>query len=387
MRVAAQVMLTAIERRRLETWASARSTTVRLVERSKIVLMACAGMPNQAIAKALGIDQNTVGRWRNRFVKERVKGIEKERPRGGNHGGKDSKRQAKLRARIIEATTQTTPKDATHWSTRTMARAMGTTHSVVHRVWQSHGLKPHLIRTFKVSNDPRFEEKLHDVVGLYLNPPENAVVFSVDEKSSVQALDRTQPGLPIKKGRYGTMTHDYKRHGTTTLFAALDVATGAVIGESYRRHRHQEVLRFLKKVEKAVPKEQELHIILDNYATHKHEEVLRWIERGKRIFLHFIPTSSSWLNMVERFFRTLTDRQIRRGVFTSVKELEARLAEYIDTYNENPQPFVWTKSAKQILEKVGRARQTLGHHSASLVSGFRAGVSILLTCTILGIVA
>ena len=364
MRVAAQVMLTAIERRRLETWASARSTTVRLVERSKIVLMACAGMPNQAIAKALGIDQNTVGRWRNRFVKERVKGIEKERPRGGNHGGKDSKRQAKLRARIIEATTQTTPKDATHWSTRTMARAMGTTHSVVHRVWQSHGLKPHLIRTFKVSNDPRFEEKLHDVVGLYLNPPENAVVFSVDEKSSVQALDRTQPGLPIKKGRCGTMTHDYKRHGTTTLFAALDVATGAVIGESYRRHRHQEVLRFLKKVEKAVPKEQELHIILDNYATHKHEEVLRWIERGKHIFLHFIPTSSSWLNMVERFFRTLTDRQIRRGVFTSVKELEARLAEYIDTYNENPQPFVWTKSAKQILEKVGRASQTLGHHSA-----------------------
>ena len=229
--------------------------------------MACAGMPNQAIAKALEIDQNTVGRWRNRFVKERVKGIEKERPRGGNHGGKDSKRQAKLRARIIEATTQTTPKDATHWSTRTMARAMGTTHSVVHRVWQSHGLKPHLIRTFKVSNDPRFEEKLHDVVGLYLNPPENAVVFSVDEKSSVQALDRTQPGLPIKKGRCGTMTHDYKRHGTTTLFAALDVATGAVIGESYQRHRHQEVLRFLKKVEKAVPKEQELHIILDNYAT------------------------------------------------------------------------------------------------------------------------
>ena len=201
-------------------------------------------------------------------------------------------------------------------------------------------------------------------MGLYLNPPENAVVFSVDEKSSVQALDRTQPGLPIKKGRCGTMTHDYKRHGTTTLFAALDVATGAVIGESYRRHRHQEVLRFLKKVEKAVPKEQELHIILDNYATHKHEEVLQWIERGKRIFLHFIPTSSSWLNMVERFFRTLTDRQIRRGVFTSVKELEARLAEHIDTYNENPQPFVWTKSAKQILEKVGRARQTLGHHSA-----------------------
>ena len=324
MRVAAQVTLTASERRRLETWASAPSTAVRLVERSKIILMACAGMTNQAIAHALGIDQNTVGRWRNRFVKEGAKGIEKERPRGGNYGGKDSKQQEKLRARIVKATTQTTPKDATHWSTRTMARAMGTTHSFVHRVWQSHGLKPHLIRTFKISNDPRFEEKLHDVVGLYLSPPENAVVFSFDEKSSVQALDRTQPGLPIKKGRCGTMTHDYKRHGTTTLFAALDVATGAVIGESYRRHRHQEVLRFLKKVDKTVPKEQELHIILDNYATHKHEEVLRWIEGRKRIFLHFIPTSSSWLNMVERFFRTLTDRQIRRGVFTSVKELEAR---------------------------------------------------------------
>ena len=225
------------------------------------------------------IDQNTVGRWRNRFVKERVKGIEKERPRGGNHGGKDSKRQAKLRARIIEATTQTTPKDATHWSTRTMARAMGTTHSFVHRVWQSHGLKPHLVRTFKVSNDPRFGEKLHDVVGLYLNPPENAVVFSVDEKSSVQALDRTQPGLPIKKGRCGTMTHDYKRHGTTTLFAALDVATGAVIGESYRRHRHQEVLRFLKKVEKTVPKE--------------HEFILA--EHGRAILPHADgPADSTW---------------------------------------------------------------------------------------------
>ncbi len=316
-------------------------------------------MTNQAIAAALGIDQNTVGRWRNRFVKERVKGIESERPRGGNHGGKSSERQAELRTRIIEATTQTTPTDATHWSTRTMARAMKTTHSFVHRVWRSHGLKPHLIRTFKLSNDPRFEEKLHDVVGLYLDPPANAVVFSLDEKSSVQALDRTQPGLPIKKGRCGTMTHDYKRHGTTTLFAALEVATGAVIGESCRRHRHQEVLRFLKKVKKAVSKDQKIHIILDNYATHKHETVLRWIEQQKRIFLHFVPTSSSWLNVVERFFRTLTDRQLRRGVFTS----EARLAEYIDKYNENPQPLVWTKSAEQIIEKVGRARQVLDSHS------------------------
>ena len=249
----------------------------------------------------------------SRLSTAQAKGIEKERPRGGNYGGKDSKQQEKLRARIVEATTQTTPKDATHWSTRTMARAMGTTHSFVHRVWQSHGLKPHLIRTFKVSNDPRFEEKLHDVVGLYLSPPENAVVFSFDEKSSVQALDRTQPGLPIKKGRCGTMTHDYKRHGTTTLFAALDVATGAVIGESYRRHRHQEVLRFLKRVEKTVPKEQELHIILDNYAHaqarrsaavdrrpeahlsafHSHEFILA--EHGRAILPHVDgPADPTW---------------------------------------------------------------------------------------------
>ena len=313
MRVAAQVTLTASERRRLETWASARSTAVRLVERSKIILMACAGMTNQAIAHALGIDQNTVGRWRNRFVKEGAKGIEKERPRGGNYGGKDSKQQEKLRARIVKATTQTTPKDATHWSTRTMARAMGTTHSFVHRVWQSHGLKPHLIRTFKISNDPRFEEKLHDVVGLYLSPPENAVVFSFDEKSSVQALDRTQPGLPIKKGRCGTMTHDYKRHGTTTLFAALDVATGAVIGESYRQHRHQEVLRFLKKGRQngaegaraphhsrqlrhaqarrsaAVDRRPEAHLS----AFHSHEFILA--EHGRAILPHVDgPADSTW---------------------------------------------------------------------------------------------
>ena len=245
---------------------------------------------------------------------------------------------------VIEATTQTTPNDATHWSCRSMARHLNTTHSFVNRVWRAHGLKPHLIRTFKLSNDPRFEEKLRDVVGLYLDPPHNAAVFSFDEKSQIQALDRTQPGLPMKKGRCATMTHDYKRHGTTTLFAALNMATGEVIGKTYRKHRHQEVLRFLREVEKTVPKEQEIHIVLDNYATHKHGKVLAWIERKKRVFLHFIPTSASWANLVERFFAILTQKQIRRGVFTSVPHLEKCLREYLESYNENPRALVWTRS-------------------------------------------
>ena len=225
-----------------------------------------------------------------------------------------------------------------------MARHLNTTHSFVNRVWRAHGLKPHLIRTFKLSNDPRFEEKLRDVVGLYLDPPHNAAVFSFDEKSQIQALDRTQPGLPMKKGRCATMTHDYKRHGTTTLFAALNMATGEVIGKTYRKHRHQEVLGFLREVEKTVPKGQEIHIVLDNYATHKHEKVLAWLERNKRVFLHFIPTSASWANLVERFFGILTQKQIRRGVFTSVPHLEKCLREYLESYNENPRALVWTRS-------------------------------------------
>ena len=250
MRVAAEITLSKEEHRKLERWASARSTSVRLRERARIVLMACEGMTNKAIAAELGTDANKVGRWRSRVAKEGMSSIEKERPRGANHGGKDSNRQAELRSEVLEATTQTIPIDATHWSCRSMARHLGTTHSFVNRVWRAHGLKPHLIRTFKLSNDPRFEEKLRDVVGLYLDPPHNAAVFSFDEKSQIQALDRTQPGLPMKKGRCETMTHDYKRHGTTTLFAALNIATGEVIGKTYRKHRHQEVLRFLREVEK-----------------------------------------------------------------------------------------------------------------------------------------
>ena len=359
MRVAAEIALSNEESRRLEKWASTRSTSVRLRERARIVLMAAEGMTNKAIAAELGVDANKVGRWRSRVAKEGVGSIEKERPRGANHGGKNSTEQAELRSQVIEATTQTTPKDATHWSCRSMARHLNTTHSFVNRVWRAHGLKPHLIRTFKLSNDPRFEEKLRDVVGLYLDPPHNAAVFSFDEKSQIQALDRTQPGLPMKKGRGATMTHDYKRHGTTTLFAALNMATGEVFGKTYRKHRHQEVLRFLREVEKTVPKEQEIHIVLDNYSTHKHEKVLAWIERKRRIFLHFIPTSTSWANLVERFFATLTQKQIRRGVFTSVPQLERCLREYLRSYNENPRPLVWTKSIEEVLEKVGRGRAAL----------------------------
>lgn len=347
------------EKKQLEQNVRSRTSPVRLVERSKIVLLAATGTPNYKIAEELGIDVNKVGRWRNRFAEDRFAGIEKDKPRGANHGGKDSVEQAELRSKIIDMTTNQKPKDATHWSTRSLAKELGINHSFVNRVWREAGLKPHLTDGFKVSNDPHFEEKLNDVVGLYMSPPENAVVFSVDEKSSIQALDRTQPGLPMKPGRCGTMTHDYKRHGTSTLFAALNVATGEVIGQCKKRHRHQEFLTFLKEVEKQTPAELDLHLIVDNYATHKHQKVRNWLKRHKRVHLHFIPTSSSWLNLVERFFGLLTQKQLRRGVFTSVKDLESSITNFIEHNNSDPKPFVWTKTAEEILEKVGRARKSL----------------------------
>ena len=336
-----------------------RKTPKRLIERSNIILLAAQGKSNIQIAELLNISAHKVGRWRNRYAEYRYEGIEKELPRGGNQGGQTTAKQARLRSKIIEKTTQSKPPGATHWSTRTLAKELGTTHSFVNRVWQASGLKPHLTKGFKVSNDPRFEEKLVDVVGLYLSPPENAAVFCVDEKSSIQALDRTQPGLPMKKWRAGTMTHDYKRHGTSTLFAALDVASGEVISECKARHRHQEFLSFLKTVEQQTPKELELHLIVDNYSTHKHKKVSEWLGRNTRVTLHFIPTSSSWLNLVERFFGLLTQRQLKRGVFTSVKELEVAIQQFVDQHNQSPKPFVWTKSVEQILEKVGRAKAAL----------------------------
>ena len=359
----APVTITLSEEEREEFHRLCRSgkTPARLKERLSIVLLADEGLSNAEIFEQLPFGIHKIARWRNRFAESGLKAIEKDLPRGANHGGADSAAQARLRKRVIEYTTNKDklPKGATHWSTRTLAAKLKTNHMFVARVWNDCGFKPHLIRQFKISNDPHFEEKIEDVVGLYLNPPDNAVVFSVDEKSSIQALDRTQPGLPMKPGRADTMTHDYKRHGTSTLFAALNVFTGEVIGECKKRHRHQEFLAFLKTVDAQTPKHKELHVIVDNYATHKHSKVRNWLKRNKRVILHFIPTSSSWLNLVERFFGLITEKQIRRGVFSSVKDLEEKIMEFIEVYNIDPQPFEWTKTTEVILEKIERAKAAL----------------------------
>ncbi len=320
-----QINLTTEEKQPLEKNLNSGKISARMLERSKIVLLASESLPNYKIAEKLSIDVNKVGRWRNRFAVHRFEGIEKDLPRGANHGGKNTEDPSKLRSKIIKITTQSKPKDATHWTTRTLANKLKINHSFVNRVWREAGLKPHLTDQFKVSNDPCFEEKLHDVVGLYLNPPESAVVFCVDEKSAIQTLDRTQPGLPMKPGRCGTLTHDYKLHGTSILFAALNTHTGEVIGECKQKHTDKEFLSFIKTVEKQTPKSLELHLIVDNYSTHKHKKVRRWLKRNKRVHLHFIPTSASWLNLVERFFSLLTQKQLKRGVFRSVTELENRL--------------------------------------------------------------
>lgn len=355
------IELSDAQRREYRRLSRSGKTTVRLKQRLSIVLLADEGLTNSEIAAHVPLNPMTIGVWRNRFAEEGFEGIAKNRPRGATMSGARDDSYVKLRKKIIEITTNEKPEGETHWSTRTLARKLGTNSMFVSRVWRENGLKPHLIKYFKVSNDPLFEDKLLDVVGLYLNPPDNAVVFCVDEKSSIQALDRTQPGLPLKKGRAGTMTHDYKRHGTSTLFAALNVATGEVIGECKKRHRHQEFLSFLKTVEKQTPKDLQLHIIVDNYATHKHQKVRNWLRRNKRVTLHFIPTSSSWLNLVERFFGLITEKAIRRGVFCSVADLEQKLLKFISKHNEAPIPFVWTKSVETILEKVGRARKSFIH--------------------------
>ena len=355
MRVAPKIVLSSEEQKVLRRLANGRSCSVRLAQRSTIVLLAAKGLENCEIAANLRIDRGTVSRWRRRYVSAGLKGIEKDAHRPGR---RPSIPPAKV-AEVIEKTTQSTPKDATQWSRRTMAAEVGISAASVGRIWKKNGLKPHLARTFKVSNDPNFSEKLEDIVALYMNPPEHALVLSVDEKSQIQALDRTQPGLPLKKGRCGTMTHDYKRNGTTTLFAALNTLDGTVIGECMPRHRHQEWLKFLKLIDKETPKDKELHLIVDNYATHKAPAVKRWLAKHRRFHIHFTPTSASWLNMVERFFRDITQKRIRRGVFKSVPDLISAIDEYIGVHNADPAPYVWTKSASDILEKVKRARQKL----------------------------
>jgi transposase len=326
-----------------------------MVTRARVVLSAAEGKENKDIAAELKISRGAVARCRDRFDALGVVGLEKDAPRGG----RPPKARDDLVGRIIAMTTQQKPTNATHWSTRTLAKALGTNPALVNRVWRANGLKPHLSRTFKVSNDPHFAEKLIDVVGLYLDPPEHALVLCVDEKSQIQALDRTQKSLPIYPGRCETMTHDSKRNGTTTLFAALDMLEGRLIGQCMPRHRHQEFIKFLKQIDAETPSDVDLHLIVDNYATHKHPKVQAWLKRHKRFHLHFIPTSSSWLNLVERWFREITDKRIRRGVFRSVEQLIAAIQGYIDEHNGDPKPFVWTAKAQDILEKVRRARAVL----------------------------
>ncbi len=317
--------------------------------------MAADGVPSQHIARQLALSRPTVQLWRERFLALRVAGLEHDAPRPGRI---PSIPESKVRA-VVEATLHTKPAAGTHWSVRSMAKAQRISPMSVQRIWKQHGLKPHLIRTFKVSRDTQFIEKLCDVVGLYLNPPDKSLVLCVDEKSQVQALDRTQPGLPMKKGRCGTMTHDYKRHGTTTLFAALSMLDGKVIGDCMPRHRHQEFIRFLKQIDLQTPSELDLHLIVDNYGTHKHPRVKSWLRRHLRFHLHFIPTSSSWLNLVERWFREITEKRIRRGSFRNVQELIAAIREYLDTHNQNPRVFTWTASAPGILAKVAKCKEAL----------------------------
>jgi transposase len=343
------------EVQRLEQWVVAGSTPQQVVLRCRIALMASQGVPVVQIAQALRVQRRTVMLWRDRISEQGIGTVWDIAP---GRGRKPKYGKTRV-AQVIESTLQTKPRGSTHWSTRSLAKEQGISKSTVQRIWDDHRIKPHLTRSFKLSRDPRFVEKLTDVVGVYLTPPQNAVVLCVDEKSQIQALDRTQPGLPIKPGRAGTFTHDYKRNGTTTLFAALQVAEGRVIGECYQRHRHQEFLRFLKRLDREFPQDKTLHLILDNYGTHGHFKVRQWLVKHPRFVLHFIPTSSSWLNLVERWFAELSQKSVRRGVFRSVEELEHAIANFVAAWNTNPVPFVWTASVEKILQKVERCRRRL----------------------------
>jgi len=352
MRVAPAIELTKEQQDELMKLARSKRTSVRLAQRAQIVLLAAQGLQNKAIAEQLGIGRVQVARWRERYLESGLQGIERDLPRGAPPVKVDVER-------LVQLTTQSTPEAATHWSTRKMAQVLGVASSTVMRQWHAHGIKPHLVRGFKVSRDPNFAQKLEDIVALYVSPPEHALVLCCDEKSQVQALDRTQPGLPIKKGRAQTMTHDYKRNGTTTLFAALNVLDGTVIGQCQQRHTHVEWLKFLRKIDRMTPQDKTLHLIADNYATHKHPVVQAWLAKHPRFHMHFTPTSASWLNMIERFFRDITVNRLRRGVFSSVAELIAAINEYVAHHNTKPKPYIWTKKAEDILQKVIRANSRL----------------------------
>jgi transposase len=352
---------------RLEAIITDRNSPSKAVWRARIVLATADGLGTSAIMKRTGKSKPCVWRWQERYIEEGVEGLlrDKTRPPG------KKPLSATVKRKVLAKTGSEMPPNSTHWSVRSMATAVGISHTSVQRIWAEAGLKPHLVRRFKISNDPQFEEKVTDVVGLYLNPPDRALVLCVDEKSQIQALDRTQPGLPLKKGRAATMTHDYKRHGTTTLFAALDVKSGLVIGECQPRHRAREFIRFLKRIDRCVQKHLDVHLVLDNYGTHKTPEVKAWLAKHRRFKLHFTPTSASWLNLVERFFAEITTKRIRRGIFRSVAELEDAIHDYLDHHNADPKPFVWTKSAEVIMEKERRALDRL----EAINAGYQASES------------
>jgi transposase len=354
-RTAPPIILTDAERTVLESWANSRSLPHRQVVRAQIVTLAASGVASTDIATALGVSRPTVQLWRERFLALRTAGLEKDAPRPGR---KPRISAAKIR-QVVQATLHTTPPNATHWSTRTMARAQGISEATVRRIWKQHNLKPHLVETFKLSRDKHFVEKLQDIVGLYLNPPDRALVLCVDEKSQIQALDRTQPLLPLRPGVPARQTHDYKRNGTTTLFAALSMLDGRVIGDCMQRHRHQEFIRFLKRIDAETPPELDLHLIVDNYGTHKHARVKSWLARHPRFHMHFTPTSSSWLNLVERWFRDLTEKRIRRGSFYNVRALIEAINDYLDNHNQNPRIFVWSAPVEHILAKIAKCKEAL----------------------------
>src|ERR1700748_1339741 len=355
MRTAPPIELSSEQRTALQRLARQRSAPARVVERARVVLLAAEGLENKQIVRRMGITPEKAARWRKRFLAGGIAALQKDAPRPGRTRTITDRRVKK----VVEMTLHRKPANATHWSTRTMAAAAGISEASVRRIWRAHGLKPHQVRTFKLSRDPKFTEKLEDIVGLYLNPPEHALVLCADEKSQIQALDRTQPGLPIKKGRCGTITHDYKRYATTTLLAALDVLEGRVIGQCMARHPHQEFIRFLNKINRETPAGQELHLIVDNYATHKHPKVRAWLERHPRFHFHFTPTSASWLNAVEGFFAKLTRQRLKRGVFNGIVDLQAAINRYLAETNDNPKPFIWTADPDAIIEKVRRGKQVL----------------------------
>lgn len=354
-RSVAPVPLSEDQQIQIEQWLAAMGTPQQVVLRCRIVLAASQGECEAAIASELGINRKTVRLWRGRFLQEGLKGLWEIAP---GRGRKATYGPDRIKA-VLDATLQSKPKGQTHWSCRLMAASQGISKSTVSNLWKSHNLKPHRTKTFKLSRDPRFLEKLTDVVGLYLNPPDQAIVLCVDEKSQIQALNRTQPGLPLKKGRCGTMTHDYKRNGTTTLFAALDLLQGKVIGDFHKRHRHQEFLKFLRRIDREFADGRALHIVMDNYGTHGTAEVKAWLRKHRRFVIHYVPTSCSWLNLIERWFAELTNKRIRRDSFFSVDDLIAAINEFLAAWNENPKPFVWTATVDSIVAKLARCRQTL----------------------------